>query len=1214
MHLLHLSLEKPNAISNCIYGNFSGPKVHEIVISRGNMLELVRPDENGKLNSIVCSPIFGIVRSMITFRLTGGSKDYIVVGSDSGKICILEYSPMVGFVAVHTETFGKTGCRRLTPGQYLGGDPKGRAIMIGGVEKQKMVYVMNRDASSRLTISSPLEAHRSHAIHFDIVGLDVGFENPIFASLEVDYNDADNNEVEAREVEKLLVFYELDLGLNHVTRRWSNVVPRSAHKLVALPGGADGPGGVLVCAMDQVVYMNENHENVVCGLPKRKYSNRDCMIISVACHRQRELFFILMQTDNGDILKATFQYNTQDAKVSHMAVRFFDTIPISNAFCITKLGFLFSASESGNHYLFQFQSLGDQTEGAIEVTSNNDPIHHKVEFGYKELQNIARVDEMESLAPITDLKVADYANENAPQIYALCGRAERSSMRILRHGLPVMEIAMSDLPGHPNAVWCIKDTVDAMHHKYIVVSFPNVTLVLAIGESVEEVTDSGLLGEVPTLLTALLQDNSIIQIHANGVRHIPKDRPVSEWKAPGKKVIEKCSANERQVVLSLAGGELVYFELEMSGSIGELVERTTTEIGVEIACVELGEVPHGRQRFPFLAVAGWDNTVRILSLDPSDLMRQRSTQALSSLAESLCIVEMATASVKNQTADVASTTGTIKGLFLNVGCVDGLLQRAEIDRITGALSDARTRFLGAGGVKLFRVKVQGENAFLALTSRAWLCYTYQSSVRLTPLSYDALQSASSFSSDQCSDGIVGVTSSSLRILSVDHLGDTFNQQTIPMQYTPRRFVHHPPSGKLIILESDHDALDPKALRAARKEQGYEIEKPIPMDTGDDDDEEDDEEAPIVVKGPVPTEVGSWGSQVRIFDPVSCATDLILEMEPNEAAVCVANCVFHDRGGETFVLLGIVKGMKLHAKKCSNSPGQESSIRVYRLLEGKQLVLVHSTPVDGTPYAMCSFQGRVVVSVGRVIRIYDLGKRKLLRKCENRNIPTVITKLESANDRIYASDLNDSFHMLKYQREDNQLVVFADDIVPRFVTSQVLLDYDTMAGGDKFGNVFVCRLPSEVSDDVLNPTGSQLLWDTGKLNGAPNKLEQIAQFYVGEVITGIVRTSFVPGGIEVLVYSTVMGTIGVLVPLSSREDVDFYTNLEMYMRQESPPLCGRDHLAYRSSFIPTKGVSDGTLCEQFSILPMDKQKLIASELDRSVSEISKKMEDIRNRLL
>lgn len=60
-------------------------------------------------------------------------------------------------------------------------------VSIGAIEKQKLVYIMNRDSSARLTISSPLEAHKSHTLAFDIVGVDVGFENPMFACLEIDY-------------------------------------------------------------------------------------------------------------------------------------------------------------------------------------------------------------------------------------------------------------------------------------------------------------------------------------------------------------------------------------------------------------------------------------------------------------------------------------------------------------------------------------------------------------------------------------------------------------------------------------------------------------------------------------------------------------------------------------------------------------------------------------------------------------------------------------------------------------------------------------------------------------------------------------------------------------------------------------------------------------------------------------------------------------------
>jgi len=57
----------------------------------------------------------------------------------------------------------------------------------GAVEKQKLVYILNRDAQARLTISSPLEAHKSNTLVYHMVGVDVGFENPTFACLEIDY-------------------------------------------------------------------------------------------------------------------------------------------------------------------------------------------------------------------------------------------------------------------------------------------------------------------------------------------------------------------------------------------------------------------------------------------------------------------------------------------------------------------------------------------------------------------------------------------------------------------------------------------------------------------------------------------------------------------------------------------------------------------------------------------------------------------------------------------------------------------------------------------------------------------------------------------------------------------------------------------------------------------------------------------------------------------
>ncbi|KAH7464634.1 hypothetical protein PRIC2_010323 [Phytophthora ramorum] len=1197
MHLLNLTLQPPTGVHLAVYGNFSAAQAQEFVVARGDVLQLLRPDAAGRLEVVISKQVFGVVRSLQPFRLTGGERDYLVVGSDSGKLVVLEVNATTSqFEARQSETYGKTGCRRITPGQYLAADPKGRAVLVGAVEKQKLVYVMNRDASSRLTISSPLEAHRSNAIHLGIVGLDVGFENPIFASLELDYADADADPSgqAARDAVKTLVYYELDLGLNHVTRRWSEQVARTANLLVAVPGGGDGPGGVLVMGENVVQYKNEGHPELTCAIPRREGEHRDIIIVSAATHKQRDLFFVLLQSELGDLYKISLDYSGN--AVDEIKIQFFDTVPVASSMCITKTGLLFCASEFSNHYLFQFLSIGEGDDTARCSSLAMDPAENST-FPLRKLKNLALASSMPSLSPVTQLLVDDLANEQTPQMYALCGNSNRSSLRVLRHGLPITEMAASALPGVAKAVWCLKESYSDPYDKYIVVSFEDATLVLEVGETVEEVAQSGFLRDHGSLLVALLEDDSKLQIHQNGIRHVPKFQPVTEWKAPGKKVIEHCAANSRQVVISLAGGEIIYFEL---GQSGELAEKGKLDLGFEVCSLDLGEVPEGRQRFQFMAVGSWDNTVRILSLDPNDLFRQKSTLALTSHPHTLCLAQL-----QNETSTPDSEHSS-QALFLSIGLDNGVLQQSLIDPITANLTDSRSRFLGTNPVKLFRVAVEGKRSILALSSRSWISYFHQTRRHLTPLSCELLSYASSFNSEQCPGGIVALTNEGMKILTVDQVGDTFNQQKCNLRYTPRKAVVHAPSRRLVVIESDHNEYG----AAYKRQHGL----PIPDIRSPTEQEEDDEDeindALLFPRGPQPTEKDKWASCVRIIDPLSCQTVVCEELDVDERARSIAACVFHDRGGEAFIVVGTVKKMQLHPQKAPAG----GYLRVYRVVEGMQLVLVHTTEIDDIPHAMCEFQGRLLVSVGRALRIYDLGKKKMLRKCENRNFPSILIELKSAGDRIYASDMHESFHFVKYKKDENQLVIFADDCVPRFITSSVLLDYDTLCGADKFGNVFVSRLPSEVSDEIDNPTGNRILWDSGLLNGAPNKLEQVAQFHVGDVVTSMVRTSLVPGGIEAIIYATIMGRVGALIPFTSREDVDFYSHLEMYMRQEQPPLCGRDHLSYRSYYIPVKNVTDGDLCEQFSLLSAEKQASVAEDLDRTPAEVLKKLEDIRNRLL
>ncbi len=75
--------------------------------------------------------------------------------------------------------------------------------------------------------------------------------------------------------------------------------------------------------------------------------------------------------------------------------------------------------------------------------------------------------------------MANLLNEETAQLYALCGRGARASLRVLRHGLAVAEMAVSELPGNPTAVWTIRRAAADELDAYIVVSFTNATLVRA---------------------------------------------------------------------------------------------------------------------------------------------------------------------------------------------------------------------------------------------------------------------------------------------------------------------------------------------------------------------------------------------------------------------------------------------------------------------------------------------------------------------------------------------------------------------------------------------------------------------------------------------------------------------------------------------------------------------------------------------------------------
>ncbi len=764
----------------------------------------------------------------------------------------------------------------------------------------------------------------------------------------------------------------------------------------------------------------------------------------------------------------------------------------------------------------------------------------------------------------------------------------------------------------------MKKSVEDEFDSHIVVTFPASTIVLSVGETVEEVEDSGFLLDSTTLAVSILNDSSRVQVHPKGVRHIRQNiggqTGVVEWKSPDGRSVERAVANSSQVVIALQsaaghGNELIVFELD---DVGQLAELGTTKVNTAVNSMDIAPVPVGRARAAFLAIGLLDDTVQMLSLEPSGdaLFSQRALIAVDARPDSLCFVNFGQGSL-----DTVASTRTI--LHLNIGLQTGVLHRVTVDSLSGSLSDSRQRFLGSKTVKLSRLDMRATGCgqgLLALSSRPWAAYLHQGRTFHSPLSYDNIDNATNFCSDACPDGIVATVGNSLRIININEVGSLFNQISTPLPYTPRKLAVID-SGPVVVVASDCHAFTSveraklgdienfvkntavanlNASAVVIKEEAQEMRE---------EDEEDDEGTRMAIRGPVPESSSKWASCIALIEPTT-GKKQIIELENNEAAfsVCVVNATQEHAHSETYVVVGTAVGLQLSPRSA-----QKYFLLVYRFVSATcELSFLHRTPVNELAMCLCEFNGKLLAGMAHCIRLYEIGIKQMLRKCEARGFPSTVMRIETHGNRIFVGDMAESIFAVKYKRNENSFIIFGEDVIHRWTNSICVLDHDTCCGSDKFGNIFVLRT-GDNADDEVDGSGARTLWDAG----GRSQLEAECHYYLGDIVTSLRKAQFVAGGREMLLAATLGGELYALQPITNKSDLTFYTDLETFLRNEISTICGRVHQSYRSYYQPVRNVIDGDLCSQYATLPFAKQLTFAEEQSRTVPEVLKKLEEMRD---
>jgi splicing factor 3B subunit 3 len=1208
---INLTLQAAGAITHSLYGSFSAAKAQELVVAHGKSLSLYRPDiqyeeEDGvkyvsdaKCECVCTAEVFGLVRALAVVRFDGIPTDVVAVTSDSGNLTLLSFNETRRcFEAMQNEAFGKSGVRRSVPGQYLSVDPKGRALMVAAAEKSKLVYVLNRDVEGKegdLAIGSPLEAHTAEALVFDVCAVDVGFENPMFACIEVDMG-AELGE-EGKPV-KHLSWYELDLGLNHVSRKESKRTHDDAFQLVSVPGGDVGPGGVLVLCENAIVYQNTNQKPVQSGIPRREGTadSHKVMITCVSAFVQRKprpMYFFLAQTEAGDVFKITLTVAKDE--VTEINVSYFDTIPPCISMSILKSGFLFAAAEFGNHYLFQFLGLGEEQQ--ICQVTNSDPVDFTFFTPRCPPVNLEIKDELPSLSPVLDMHVGNLSEEQSNQIYALCGKGCRSSLQVLRHGLPVTEMVSKDLMGTPNGVWGLPKSIEDLSTRFIITSMEHKTLVSEVLDdgTVQDVSEGSVFETtLPTLHACLMEGGNALQVLPTGYVLVKLDTMAVSKPDNSYVKIVACAANSKQLIVAGVDRRIRYYELRND----KMIELSHMDMKSDVSCLAIAPVREGYTRADLVAVGLTDSVVRLFKIEESNMMTSLSPQVVESIPSSLLLLNV-------DPEDPES-------LVLFGGLNNGSMFRSFIDKADYSVTEKRERVVGVTRVRMRPVVVQGHSAVLILSSRIWLAYRYQGRMKMSPLNYSYLEYASNFSSPDCPEGLVALAGNQLLVLAVSRLGETFDTHRIPLPFTPRKFVVDEATNQLVVIQGD------QRIRSQDAEQKVTASE---MDLEEEEEEEEfDVNKKRVFTGVPYAAQGEWAGSVAIVNPRNVQNPIVctVPLDDNECPFALAVVPFLDevpgQNRPGYVVVSTATGLRYSP----HMAWDKCHIQVLAFAEDRNsLKLLHKTEVTQPCLALRAVGSELLAGIGSVLRVYALGQKALLMKCEKRQFETHINSINAVEDRLVIGDACENFSFVHYNNElkSKELTIMADCVTPRYLRGACVLDYDTVCGTDKFGNICITRLPRDISQSLAKDPSSMTMGNNafGGSRDLP-KLQDEVNFHVGEICTAVTKASLIPKASQVVMYSTIMGAVGCLVPFETSTEFSFFTNLEIAIGQVSPPLLGRDHMAYRSYYYPVRHCVDGDLCKAFLKLPPKAQLEVAEKMDTTPQVVARQIDNLIARVL
>ncbi|KAI7903552.1 mono-functional DNA-alkylating methyl methanesulfonate N-term-domain-containing protein [Cokeromyces recurvatus] len=749
-----VTAQKPTAVQFAVKGSFTSSYETNLILGKGTRIEVYTITPDG-LKSTIDFSIHGTIIALNLYIPQSRNKASLFLITSRHKYCVLSYDSSQQQII--TESSGEIGF----PGQpghetldaHLTIDPSCRYFATTLYESTVTIIIPEFTKPKEFTVPHVLRKislrskegrrrqditlqHPSDYINFSlsdkqIVSLAFLQDTSTESTLLILYDDAlGRRYLQAFTIDlKNRKLVPGDIVLDHFES--------DANLLIAMPPTI---GGVVLIAGRFIRYLKPNQPPIAIGI-------RPSIINSFSIMNDEGSRILL-----GDV-EGTLHLLTLTITNNHV-----------DALCVIGLGNISIPSclvYLDNDVIFVGSIVGDSQLIHVQRTTN-------AENG----EILKVIDEFANLAPITDFCVADLDKQGQTQLIACSGVAQDSSLRIIRNGVGLNELAAIEISG-VKGVWALRSSFYNEHDDVLLISFVNQTRLLALRDNTMMQLDtySCIEFDCRTLIAANVKEDMIIQVTDKSVRLMDANCSsldlLDEWKPDDHSQITVASVNPSQCVLSIGYGRLVALYIKDR----KLHLMGTTQLPNEISCIDISPIQSGHVMESSVAAIGvWQNVgVCLLSLPSLKLIAE----------ERLAGTVMPRSILMAQFENIC---------YLLVALGDGQFYNFKLDTEQGILFDKKRTFLGKLPISLSTFTSNGTTHVFAASDKPSVIHSRNNKLVYSNVNLKEVRCATSFNSLSFPDAVALTTQDSLVIGQMEEI-QKLHITKIPTRDTPRRITY-----------------------------------------------------------------------------------------------------------------------------------------------------------------------------------------------------------------------------------------------------------------------------------------------------------------------------------------------------------------------------------------------------------------------------------------